>query len=247
MTGVVHLESYNTTVTPVIVISGESTSSVMLDGVAYVSGTPVDAAGVHTLVVSAADDAGNTTSVTVTFTIDYTALDISVSGVVHLGSYNTTVTPVVTITGATESTTTLDGVAYLSGSDVATEGVHTLQVEARNAFGDTETVTVTFTIDTTHPDAIIDTPADGLVTSATVTPSAHSTDPSATLSATLDGVPFTLGSSVATEGVWTLVVTATDPAGNTASDTVTFTIDTTPPTRSSRPLPSRPTGRTPGT
>ena len=81
--------------------------------------------------------------------------------------------------------------------------------------GNVETsVTADVALDTLHPDAIIDTPADGLVTSATVTPAAHSTDPSATLSATLDGVPFTLGSSVATEGVWTLVVTATDPAGN---------------------------------
>ncbi|MRR11421.1 hypothetical protein EG835_02830, partial [bacterium] len=104
------------------------------------------------------------------------------------------------------------------------------------------TTTVTVLLDTLHPDAVIDSPAPGTVTSATVSPSWHSTDPSATTQATLNGSPFSPGSTVATDGVYTLVVTATDQAGNETSASVGFEIDATSPDVAITPSPLAPTG-----
>src|SRR5207245_2250985 len=47
--------------------------------------------------------------------------------------------------------------------------------------------------------------------------------------ATLDGAPFTSGSVVSAEAAHTLVVTASDRAGNSTTNTVHFTIDKTLP------------------
>ncbi|HZE90015.1 MAG TPA: Ig-like domain-containing protein, partial [Verrucomicrobiae bacterium] len=49
------------------------------------------------------------------------------------------------------------------------------------------------------------------------------------ISATLDGSPFTSGSTVSAEGNYALVVTANDSASNVSTKTIAFTIDTTPP------------------
>ena len=73
---------------------------------------------------------------------------------------------------------------------------------------------------------MITTPANGYVTSSTVTPAVTFTGADTT-SLTLNGVPFTLGDEISADGLYTLVATASDAAGNTASDTVDFEIDTT--------------------
>ena len=49
------------------------------------------------------------------------------------------------------------------------------------------------------------------------------------LTSTLDGEPWTSGSAIAAEGSHTVVVTATDCAGNEATRSYTFAIDLTPP------------------
>jgi YVTN family beta-propeller protein len=104
-----------------------------------------------------------------------------------------------------------------------------------------------FGIDRTPPDVAIFGVADGATYDTTVVPTAASSDPSATVTAVLDGFPFILGSEVTSEGTHTLVVHATDPAGNAASATVTFHLsltppDTTPPTVSIITGPLAPDG-----
>jgi len=49
------------------------------------------------------------------------------------------------------------------------------------------------------------------------------------LSATLDGAPFTSGATESNEGDHTLVVSAIDASANTSQKTIAFTIDVTPP------------------
>ena len=61
------------------------------------------------------------------------------------------------------------------------------------------------------------------MTSSTVTPAVTFTGADTT-SLTLNGVPFTLGDEISADGVYTLVAYASDAAGNTATDSVSFEI-----------------------
>ena len=71
---------------------------------------------------------------------------------------------------------------------------------------------------------------DGALFNHSVTPVLDVTDASpVTVDATLDAAPFTSGTAVSGEGVHQLSVTATDDAGNTASLSLAFEIDTLPP------------------
>jgi len=79
ITGVSDGVVYNTDVTPVITITDVNliSSSITLNGEPFVSGTTITEDGAYTLVAIAEDCAGNTTEVTVGFTITTTALLIN--------------------------------------------------------------------------------------------------------------------------------------------------------------------------
>ncbi|HEV8628974.1 MAG TPA: Ig-like domain-containing protein, partial [Thermoanaerobaculia bacterium] len=83
-------------------------------------------------------------------------------------------------------------------------------------------------IQVTHAGAAL---ADGALFRVPVTPTIQVTDASTvSVETRLDGNAFTSGTAVTTEGTHVLVVTATDAAENEAQLSVSFTIDTTPPT-----------------
>ncbi|RTE08542.1 S-layer homology domain-containing protein [Paenibacillus whitsoniae] len=173
-----------------------------LDGVNFASGDTVNTEGDHTIVVT--DAAGNST--TVHFTIDKTGP--TVTGATHGQSYNTDRTLTLS-----DGTATLDNNPYTGGTVISTEGEHTLV--ATDAAGNT--TTVTFTIDKTAP-TVSGVTESGL----------YKEDRQITFNegiAKLDGVNFTSGDTVSTEGDHTIVVT--DAAGNLT--TVHFTIDKTAP------------------
>ena len=71
VTGVADGQTYNAAVTPAIVVTDDAlaTTTIRLNGAPFVSGTAVDAAGPHTLSVSATDLAGNTANTVVQFTL----------------------------------------------------------------------------------------------------------------------------------------------------------------------------------
>nr|WP_106782733.1 cadherin repeat domain-containing protein [Lysinibacillus timonensis] len=197
VTGVVDDEFYNTDVT---ISFDEGTAT--LNGNAFTSGITVQEEGSYELVVT--DEAGNTT--TVTFTIDKT-LPV-VTGVVDDEFYNTDVT-----ISFDEGIATLNGSAFNSGSTVQEEGSYELAVtdEAGN------TTTIAFIIDKTQPQVTGVTNGEYYNTDVTITYNEGT--------ATLDGAPFTSGSTVDANGSHTLVVT--DLAGN--QTTIQFTIDTISP------------------
>lgn len=72
---------------------------------------------------------------------------------------------------------------------------------------------------------------DGALFNRTVVPTIEVADasPPVSVTATLDGAPFTSGTPVTAEGSHTIAVSAEDAVGNSAQLTVTFTIDRTPP------------------
>ncbi len=208
------------------------------DGAPIFSGHEANTEGSHTLVVNAVDRAGNMApTVMRTFTIDNTPPSINVSAP-NSGSY---VRGPVTLTfsawdanpGAT-ATATLDGTPISSPHMFNAEGVHTLVVNASDAAGNMATaITRTFTIDNTPPTLSVSAPASGAFVRPTVTLTFSATDnfPGTTVSATLDGNDIFNNHQVIAEGSHTLVVNATDQAGNMANTVMrTFTVDNTAPT-----------------
>ncbi|MGZ4111292.1 MAG: beta strand repeat-containing protein, partial [Tumebacillaceae bacterium] len=174
-----------------------------LDGADFTSGGTVSAEGAHTLVVT--DAAGNVT--TVNFTIDKT--NPAVTGVEDGKAYRTDL-----IVTFNEGTATLNGAAFNNGDTVTAEGAYTLVVTDVSG----NVTTIHFTIDKTLP-VITGITDNGL----------YNSDQSATFNegtATLDGVDYTGGTTISTDGHHDLVVT--DAAGN--ASTVHFTIDKTAPT-----------------
>ncbi|HJQ41121.1 MAG TPA: Ig-like domain-containing protein [Thermoanaerobaculia bacterium] len=96
---------------------------------------------------------------------------------------------------------------------------------------------ISFVVDNTAPAIEIKNGgvalAEGALFKAPVTPVITATDdfdPSPTITATLNGAPFTNGTTVSTDNSYTLIATAEDAAGNRRQETRHFTIDTTPPT-----------------
>ncbi|WP_196426699.1 S-layer homology domain-containing protein [Lysinibacillus cavernae] len=162
--------------------------------------------GNKTVYVRLIDRAGNSIVIQDSIILDTTAP--IVSGVVNGASYNTKRT--ITFN---EGTATLNGHPFVSGTSVDTEGSYTLVV--KDAVGNT--TTVSFIIDTTAP-----------IVSGVVNGASYNTKRTITFNegtATLNGHPFVSGTSVDTEGSYTLIVT--DVAAN--SITITFSIVKTAP------------------
>jgi hypothetical protein len=199
-----------------------------LDGAAFAPGGSVSAMGHHTWVVSATDALGHQTTVTRHFDVSAPAATIAISGVTDGQHTRGPVTPVLSFTGAVSTTATLNGQPFVSGTVVSDEGTYALVVSATDATGRTNSSTVSFVIDTTPPVITVTGVTSGLSSRTALTPIFTATGASQ-LVATLNGVAFISSAPVTGEGSYTLVVTASDEAGNTASSTVPFRIDMTPP------------------
>ncbi|MDD5224787.1 MAG: Ig-like domain-containing protein, partial [bacterium] len=225
---------YKVDVAPVITVTDANPagSTITLNGAPFVSGTTVSAEGSYTLAVETSDKAGNTAQITVAFTIDKTPPVITVSGVTD-GSYSKVdVTPVITVTDANPagSTMTLNGSPFVSGTTVSAEGVYTLAVETSDKAGNTASKSLAFTIDKIAPVISVSGVSDGVYYQTDVVPAITVTDANLASSAiTLNGAPFTSGTTVSAEGGYILAVQAMDKAGNSASKSLTFTIDKTAP------------------
>ena len=100
--------SYATSQTPTVTITDAATWTVTLNGSPYTTGTPIGE-GVWTIVASATDEFGRTTTAAVDFEIDTSAPDVTIGVVTQGGSYATSQTPTVTIADAATWTVTLNG------------------------------------------------------------------------------------------------------------------------------------------
>ncbi|MHB8873510.1 MAG: Ig-like domain-containing protein [Myxococcaceae bacterium] len=224
----------NLPVTPVISATDANLSTVVsnLDGQPFASGAQVAADGDFTLSAEATDKAGNRATQVVRFTLDQTPPSVSVYGVADGQVTNQDVAPVVTVSDLHpgSSAVTLNGQPFVPGSVLSAEGSYLLAVSASDAAGNTTSESIGFTIDKTPPIVTVAGVIDGSFVNASVTPSFSATDGNLLgVTATLDGVPFAPGETVSAEGAHTLVVTAFDLGGNSVTNTVSFTIDRTPP------------------
>ncbi len=217
----------------------------------FVPSSPL-AEGQHTVTVSATDDAGNTSApVSSTFTVDTTIPFVSITTPANNSSTNSA-TP--TVTGVADPgamvSISVDGVdvgmatADANGDWSFTlpsalgEGSHTITASVNDG-ANTGSDSTTFEVDLTTPALIVSAPTNGQSVPGTTTV-VGSSDPGATIVVTLpDGTNFTgvadsngafsIPIGPLDEGATTIVVTATDAAGNTTSEMVDVFVDTTVP------------------
>lgn len=206
-----------------------------LDGAPFTSGTSVSTDGVYELHVVATDKAGNTKQVQRRFTIDTLPPRIVLGGIADGAIVNHDVTPTMSVSDLhlepTPPTVTLNGQPFTMGTLVSSEGSHQLRANARDVAGHLTEASLTFAIDKTPPEIQVTGVSQGAVAD-TFTIHFAATDAhldAGTLVATLDGLPFTTGGTVNTEGHHTLQVSVSDRAGNSRVVTLSFSVVTSDP------------------
>ncbi len=110
----------------------------------------IETNGVYTLVVTAEDEFGNTTTKTVGFTvaIDSIPPQVTVTGVAEGETYRVAVSPEFSASDANLDfvSALLNGQPFLSGQAISAEGSYTLVVRAVDRSANSTTVTIKFTI-----------------------------------------------------------------------------------------------------
>jgi hypothetical protein len=195
----------------VIVTWEEKNISVNCNNQGYTSGKEITEEGAYTITLT--DRAGNIT--TITFTIDKTAPEGTLTGVEN-GGYTNTITSF--SWKETSATATLNGETYTSGTLIGNESYYIIELTDKAG----NTSTYSFTIDKTAPEGTLTGVENGGETNNIVT--FYWTEEGAT--ATLNGEAYESGTEVVEEGLYNIILT--DKAGN--SSIATFTIDITPPT-----------------
>ena len=120
--------------------------------------------GAHEVVVRATDSAGNlAVSPPAPFTVDNTPPQILVTGVGDGDVVGMPVTPIIEIMDIHPNSTqvTLNGTVFSSGTEIAEEGMHILDVQATDQAGNTATLSLGFELDFTAPDLSFLAPAEG--------------------------------------------------------------------------------------
>lgn len=182
--------------------------------------------GLHQLDWSATDEVGQMTQQSTTFTVDATPPDITIDGVTESGLYAGTVNADILIVEENLATSniTLNGQAYVSGSDISDEGSYRLSAVATDLAGNRTQKTVTFTLDLTAPvveitDPITNSEVNQELINVTGQTEVNSTVTLTSVSQTLTTVSdyqgqFVFADVILIEGENTLSVHAVDEVGN---------------------------------
>ena len=179
------------------------------------------------------DNASNWNTTTVRlgpFWIDTKLPSITITGVANDAYYNVNVTPNVTMDEAGTLSIMLNDASFTSGDEVSVEDVYYLNVTATDLAGNTATQNIVFTMDKTKPLITITNATDGAYYNTDRLIEYSATDTYLSIvTATLNNTLFQSGTKVSVESVYYLNVSATDLAGNTATQNIVFTIDKTTP------------------
>ncbi|WP_186580095.1 Ig-like domain-containing protein [Aquibacillus kalidii] len=198
--------------------------------------------GEYKVVVEATDQAGNSFSQQITFTIDKTkpVITPNIKGdgtVIKDGAYiNKVFTPQFSLDKPREDK--IVSVILNNGSNIAgkvpvasKEMVYNYKVLARDKAGNESTLELSFTLDTTKPELNINGVIEGFFNNninPRVTYSDIHLDRNKTF-VTLNGQPFVNGTRLEKERDYVLKAVITDLANNVSARTIVFTIDKTSP------------------
>ena len=203
--------------------------------------------GSHTVVLQATDNAGNQASDSRTWTVDTTPPSVNITSGPAANAFSATASPSFGFTATDANLDTVECQVDSGGFSACTspyapgpltDGSHTIEVQATDKAGNPASVTRTWTVDTTSPVVNITSGPAANAFSATASPSFGftATDTNLdTVQCKLDTgsyanctTPYAPGSLA--DGSHTIVIQATDKAGNQASAARTWSVDTTPPT-----------------
>lgn len=241
--GVVQGQTYTDSVTATVAVSDENllSSTITLDGEAYVSGTPITKLGSHTLLVVAEDKAGNKTSKSVGFQVAQSPPVVSITAPLANAlvttplnvqiSASSTVSTIGAVEfqidgGAWTGTTMVGAGKYQASIAFLADGVHTISARATDANSVVATTAArSFTVDNTAPVITVTGVADGASYGASVTPvvTINDANPDKVV-LLLNNVAYVSGQPVSGAGEYVLFISATDKLGNKSEKTVRFTI-----------------------
>lgn len=246
VSGVANDGQYTGSVSPAISISDShlSTSSSMLNGNPFVSGSAIVTPGDYALIAAGRDIAGNETVVSVKFRVlagnanepSVTIQKPGPNAVVKSGSMLEAVgAPAAEISrleaawGAGAPFTTMQPLgngSYAASIAALPDGVVTVRVRAVGVRGDVYSeVTRQITIDNTAPVIELLSVKDAESYPVNHVVLFQATDAHLlSISSTLDGMPFSAGQRVSSLGRHELQITALDRAGNQTQQTLVFTI-----------------------
>ncbi|MBI5624773.1 MAG: hypothetical protein HY924_13420 [Elusimicrobia bacterium] len=201
---------------------------------------PVEDGNYH-YVVTALDPAGNQSQPSNESSVlfDKAAPRITFTGVADNGMYALDLNPAFTVTDANLDPAsvqgTLDGQAFVSGALVASEGEHELSVTASDTEAHSSSATLSFILDKTAPHLAVSGVSEGAVYRSSVSAVITITElrPGAssfvltnlTLQTT---AAYQSGQAITRDGAYSLTLSASDLAGNSASQTVSFRLDVAP-------------------
>ncbi|MEC7524213.1 MAG: Ig-like domain-containing protein [Myxococcota bacterium] len=239
----------------VVYVDGTEVGRTMADASGAWSFTAPDplAAGAHTVRVDANGARGSSATASIDVTIDLTTMvtitEPTAGGTIGdaspriAGRAEPGATVVVEVDGVMVATVTADATGAWETTLTAplADGAHTVEVTATDDAGNTATDDITFTVDSSVPMLDIVQPANMGFTNAARPTVTGTADPGATVEISVDGTvlgtvmadatgnwSFPVDTDLA-EGEHTVTASTSNAAGRTASDTHTFTVDTTPP------------------
>lgn len=198
--------------------------------------------GTHKVRLTAEDSAENSTTVKKTFIVDATPPEFKKAALEGYASkdgdiYVTNSDSVVlnfTISKEAEIFVNDQSVGKKNGAtslvlDLTSEGNNPFEIKATDSFGNTISRTFTIRKDTMAPSLDIEGVSDGGVYGNPLTIRVTANE-NLRPAVSIDGVSYDSSFTYADPGMHTLVATVTDAAGNTTTETVIFTVDTSTPT-----------------
>lgn len=192
--------------------------------------------GTYEITFTTTDKANNSSVMTIKFTIDKTAPDIKAikgddGSELKFGEYiNRIFTPQFVLDNSEDFITqvTLNGADVTGNVAMASQEMeYNYTVTAQDKAGNSTTIDTSFTVDTTNPAISISGIMSGFF-NKDLTPEFDITDTNldyANTSSTLNGEPFTSGTTIDTQDDFNLKLVGTDLATNSNSQSISFTID----------------------
>lgn len=241
VTGIVDDPTAKVTVVSTSLGAATSTTLAMLTGLNFSAADVPLSEGANTLTVTAVDQAGNRSTMSVDVTLDTSLPVVTITAPVN-GSF--TSVPMVNVSGSVSEApagvtvngraAVLTGQAFILESIPLAEGQNTISIEARDLADNRGIAVTTVTLDTVNPQIFVTVPADGLLTrNPQLTVSGTISELLTSL--TVNGQPATItGQTFSTpltlnEGANSLILEAADRAGNKGNVQISVTLDSTPP------------------